>query len=152
MLDFALIYRLSAAEKPEPIDPGWDDGWLATHCLGDPNPALIGPCFLGLACGDLHRPRVVNRHHFKGKATPEPSIYIGRGTPLGNPYKVKEHGLAALDLYRRWLWGKIKDRDPQVLRALAAITGDHHLVCSCKPRPCHGDVVVRAWAWLRRQE
>jgi len=94
-------------------------------------------------------PTVVNRHHYKGKPLPKPWMYIGRGTPLGNPFTVREHGDAALELYRRWLWDKIRSNDEDVLCALRRITRSHTLVCSCKPRPCHGDIVVRAWEWLQ---
>lgn len=97
-------------------------------------------------------PKVINRHHFRGKAWPKPAVYIGRGTPLGNPFTVAEHGLDALDLYRRWLWDRIKARDRAVLQALRSITARHHLVCSCAPRPCHGDVVVAAWRWLHERD
>lgn len=97
-------------------------------------------------------PVVINRHHYRNRRFPQPWCYIGRGTPLGNPFTLKEHGPQALELYRRWLWDKIRDKDPAVLRALRRITAEHHLVCSCKPRPCHGDVVVRAWQWLKEQE
>ncbi len=95
-------------------------------------------------------PTVINRHHYKSRAEfPKPWVYIGRGTPLGNPFTLKSHGrTGALDQYRRWLWEKIKACDPQVIAALDAITEDHHLVCSCAPLPCHGDVVVRAWEYL----
>ena len=103
-------------------------------------------------------PRVVNRHHYRNddgepdhKLLPTPYLYIGRGTPLGNPYTVKEHGHRALDMYRTHLWYKIKERDKKVLGAMAKITWNMHLVCSCAPRPCHGDVVVTCWTWLQRQ-
>ena len=50
-----------------------------------------------------HRmPFVINRHHHKD-GLPSGAIYIGRGTPLGNPFTVQEHGEDALGLYRRWL-------------------------------------------------
>jgi hypothetical protein len=96
-------------------------------------------------------PQVVNRHWYHKTGLPAGARYIGRGTPLGNPYTVAKHGQAALDLYRRWLWQKICDRDPVVLAELRRIEPGSLLVCSCKPRPCHGDVVVRAWAWIREQ-
>ena len=95
-------------------------------------------------------PTVINRHHFKN-GLPEPSIYIGRGTPLGNPYTKGDFGNDALEMYRRWRWRRLTERDPAVLRALAEIREEHHLVCSCKPGPCHGDIVVRAWEWIRKQ-
>jgi hypothetical protein len=94
-------------------------------------------------------PVVVNRHWYKGKRIPSPWRYIGRGTPLGNPFTVDDHGPEALELYRRWLWSKIVGRDASVLKELASIQPEEHLVCSCKPRPCHGDVVVRAWIWAK---
>lgn len=93
-------------------------------------------------------PTVINRHHFKGRPMPRPWVYIGRGTPLGNPFTVAEHGEQALPRYRRWLWDRIRESDPRVLEALRGLTPRHHLVCSCAPRPCHGDVVVAAWHWL----
>jgi len=109
----------------------------------------------------LMRPKVVNRHHYRNesgepdhKLLPRPWIYIGRGknpSPLANPFKVEDHGDTALSLYRTHLWTKIKKRDPKVMRTLAKIQWDTHLVCSCAPRPCHGDVVVTAWDWLQRQ-
>jgi len=103
--------------------------------------------------GSATGPTVVNRHHFHGKRLPEPFVYIGRGSPLGNPFTVAEHGAeSALALYRRWLWDRIRASDRRVLEALRRITPRHHLVCSCAPRPCHGDVVVAAWHWLRSRD
>lgn len=96
-------------------------------------------------------PEVVNRHWYHKTGLPPGARYIGRGTPLGNPFMVIEHGMAALPMYRRWLWTKIQGGDPKVMAELRAITPDTKLVCSCAPKPCHGDVVVRAWKWLRDQ-
>lgn len=94
-------------------------------------------------------PTVVNRHHYRGKRLPQPWMYIGRGTPLGNPFRYPEHP-DALEQYRSWLWWRIRERDDGVLRMLAQIRPETHLVCSCAPRPCHGDIVVRAWEWWHR--
>ncbi len=110
-------------------------------------------------------PRVVNRHHYAhepgfGPAPerqparvlprlPTPRIYIGRGTPLGNPFRAPDDGPieVVLALYRRHLWAKIRANDYDVLTELTTITVAHSIVCSCAPRPCHGDVVVVAWRW-----
>lgn len=92
-------------------------------------------------------PTVLNRHHFHKSEIPHPWMYVGRGTPLGNPYSVDEHGLAALGLYREWLWKKIATNDAEVLKALFQIQPDHGLVCSCAPRPCHAEIIVSAWTW-----
>lgn len=94
-------------------------------------------------------PVVINRHHYRGKALPQPSVYIGRGTPLGNVVGTRRgHGSESLALYRAWLWERILRRDVEILTALNAISPSHHLVCSCAPAPCHGDVVVELWEWL----
>jgi hypothetical protein len=123
-------------------------------------------------------PMVVNGHHFrdlradasgrlpdgrtdKRPPLPEPWIYIGReyaghkASPLGNPYSKQEHGDAALGLYRRHLWARIRAKDKAVLRALGEITADHHLVCWCLLAngygQCHGQIVAAAWDWRKNE-
>lgn len=93
------------------------------------------------------RPSVINRHHHRD-GLPDGSIYIGRGTPLGNPYTVELYGYGALDRYRTWLFERVRAGDRAVLAELGRIGGSAHLVCSCAPRPCHGDIVVEVWEWL----
>lgn len=122
-------------------------------------------------------PVVVNRHHYRTNERlslpelPLPWRYIGRGTPLGNPWtkqqleawvhedddRVEAMGLDPefiLRPYRGWLWEKLKARDTAVIREFSLIRDTTALVCSCK-RPdgsgvCHGDVVVDAWEWWKR--
>ena len=127
-------------------------------------------------------PVVINAHHYrdpradaKGRMPgfiegqrpdtrpllPRSSIYIGRkhngfeASPLANPFTVGEHGDAALPLYKRHLWAKMKARDPAVIRALREITPEHHLVCWCVlPNgygQCHGHIVAAAWDWWRNE-
>jgi hypothetical protein len=93
-------------------------------------------------------PTVVNRHHFHGQPLPKPSLYIGRGTPLGNPFTVAEHGDDALRLFRLHLSKAVEERRYDVLAAINSITPNHYLICSCAPRPCHGDIVLELWEWL----
>lgn len=109
-------------------------------------------------------PKVINRHHYMPEPgfgpprpqptralprLPSPRLYIGRGSPLGNPFVVPEHGTIeqVLARYRRMLWDRIRANDFEILTELTTITEAHHLVCSCAPRPCHGDIVVAAWRW-----
>lgn len=120
-------------------------------------------------------PTVVNRNLFKYEDgvgpppkrkprkgqnfLPKPWVYVGRGTPLGNPYRPRrashDHDEltreGALDLYRRWLWQKLRSNDRAVMLQMRSITDDTHVVCSCAPSSCHADIVVRAWIWLREQ-
>ncbi len=88
-----------------------------------------------------------------------PAKWIDRRTVLGNPFAIdanfsRERSIAA---YRRWLWRKIKTRDAAVCRKLKelkklAMAGDLNLLCHCKPKPCHGDVIKAALEWAIRQE
>lgn len=104
-------------------------------------------------------PKPWNRHHGK---PPGPSVYVGRGSPLGNPYPVdlqpgetrSEAAPRILGLYREWLWLRINggpEHDPAVLAALERITPKHYLVCSCWPAHCHAEVVIRAWRYLKSE-
>lgn len=94
--------------------------------------------------------RVINRH----TATPEEvkkGVYIGRGTPLGNWFPVgPEYGTNedVVRLYRKKLARKLVCRDPKIENALRALKRDDLLVCSCSPKPCHGDVLVEFWELL----
>ena len=103
-----------------------------------------------IAIEPVAEPRIWNRHH---GTPPGPSFYIGRGTPLGNPFEPPHDETRAeaapriLGQYRRWLGLKLRERDPAVVAALDEITAEHFVICSCWPNPCHGELVVRAWRW-----
>ena len=77
---------------------------------------------------------VVNRH--KGPF----DVYIGRGTPWGNPFKVGSRE-TVIEKYRQWLWIQMKSR--KFREAMLDKLDGKVLGCSCKPLPCHGDVLVR---------
>lgn len=105
-------------------------------------------------------PRIWNRHWTNSLGPPPgPSVYVGRGSPLGNPYRLElrlgETRDAGCDRilahYRAHLWAKIEARDADVMRVLESLTPEHFIVCSCWPRHCHAEVIVRAWRYLRRQ-
>ena len=85
---------------------------------------------------------VVNKHH---KQTGE---YIGRGSPLGNPFPITPNCTRhqAITNYKVWLDNRITMNDPAVcneLNRLAELAqqGELKLQCFCKPLPCHGDVI-----------
>jgi hypothetical protein len=103
-------------------------------------------------------PRLWNRHHGN---PPGPALYVGRGSPLGNPFTLEpgDDRLTAapriLGAYRRWLWARVDqgstEFDPAVVSAIDSITAEHFLVCSCWPSLCHAEVIVRAWRHRRSQ-
>lgn len=88
----------------------------------------------------------------------EYDIYIGRPTPLGNPYShldYSKHGTIkvasrdeAVRLYESWLQ---KQWDEYTVAAETMDdmidtyrkTGHINLVCWCAPLSCHGDVIKR---------
>lgn len=107
---------------------------------------------------DADEPRPWNRHHGEPAG---PSVYIGRGSPLGNPFPLEmgdgeTRAQAAdriLSKYRAWLWSRLRPgagQDTAVVRALEQLTHEHYLVCSCWPAHCHAEVVIKAWRWARQ--
>lgn len=90
--------------------------------------------------------RLTRRGRFAGG-----SVYIGRPSRLGNPYRVEETGSReeAVRLYRAWFQERTKD--PRFLETLEALyerlkrEGVLTLSCYCAPLPCHGEVIAR---WL----
>jgi len=66
-------------------------------------------------------------------------IYIGRGSKWGNPYKIPQDGDrdTVIQKYEDY----IRDR-PDLLDSLLELRGKV-LGCWCKPKPCHGDVLIK---------
>lgn len=81
----------------------------------------------------LQKTSVINWKHGQ---PPEGAIYIGRGTPWGNPFRLGIDGNRAtvIEKYRHWL-ATHPEIDLEPLRGKV-------LICSCKPLECHGDVIV----------
>lgn len=93
--------------------------------------------------------QILNRKTINGP-WPVGSVYVGRGTSLGNPYVIGEHGNRdeVIAQYRDWLRHKVATRDMAVLTALAKLTPDSNLVCSCSPAPCHAEIIRDEWGKL----
>jgi hypothetical protein len=86
--------------------------------------------------------------------------YVGREntyyglpeSPLANIYRESNYGRAGcIRKYRQWLWWKIQRRDTEVLDALKKLTEDSALVCWCAPKPCHAEVIAKAWAYCKKE-
>lgn len=99
------------------------------------------------------------------------AVYIGRGPDschmlntappirgwLGNPVKIGREcpwcgnihrtGGSTLPCYEELLWRKM--RGSIFLPHLIDLHGKD-LVCWCKPKPCHGDILVKAIEWAFR--
>lgn len=88
-------------------------------------------------------------------------VYIGRGSIWGNPFThikdkqtkaefVVETREESIERFKGWLWSEIKQGHItiQQLKDLDNKT----LGCFCKPKSCHGDVIVKAVEWAKTQE
>lgn len=91
-----------------------------------------------------------------GKKWDAGAQYIGRPSPLGNPFKMRaeQDRDRVCDEYEVWFRERVEARDPEVIEELRRLyriaKSQGHLVlgCYCAPRRCHGDVVA---AFLRSQ-
>lgn len=77
--------------------------------------------------------KVVNRHFSKY------DVYIGRGTKWGNPFVIGKDGdrkevMRLYEIYAR--------NNPEIMESLHELKGKV-LGCSCKPKECHGDILVK---------
>ena len=76
--------------------------------------------------------------------------YIGRGSPLGNPFVMRSEADRdrVCDQYQSWFEQKVADRDVLVMNELRRLfklaqRGDLVLGCYCAPRRCHGETIKR---------
>ncbi len=79
---------------------------------------------------------VLNKHRL---GTPTGAVYIGRGSPWGNPFKIGPDGdrAAVVAKHEAWLRGR-----HELLRTIGELRG-RDLVCFCAPATCHGDLLLR---------
>jgi len=68
----------------------------------------------------------------------EYDVYIGRPGKWGNPFKIGKNGTRkeVIEKYRKWIL-----KSPKLLKDLKELRGKV-LGCWCKPKPCHGDVLI----------
>lgn len=93
--------------------------------------------------------RVVNKHRT------DEGEYIGRGSPLGNPFSHLRGTRAirvrsreeAVAMYREYLHAEIKKGNTKITAELGRLydilvsRGELTLKCFCAPRACHGNVI-----------
>lgn len=74
------------------------------------------------------------------KANAPYDVYIGRGSPFGNPFQIGPCGTReeVIEAYRKWFRQKV--RDPAFHDKVMALKGKR-LACYCKPLACHGDII-----------
>ena len=83
-------------------------------------------------------PRVYSRRKSAEKP-PQDAVYVGRGTPFGNPFVIGKDGTRedVIRAYREWLTYQpaLRERMRRELRG-------KHLACWCAPEACHADVIL----------
>lgn len=98
----------------------------------------------------MNKTTIVNKYH----KIPY-DVYIGRGSVWGNPFSHMENTKAefkvatreeAVEKYREWIITQ-----PQLLRRLPELKGKV-LGCFCKPKVCHGDVLVELIELMKKGE
>lgn len=105
--------------------------------------------------------QVLNFYHI-GKIIPENAVYIGRARAQDNLQKSKfanpewlppksseEDRQANLKRYTQWLSDQVKTGAITMDDLLEL--QDKDLVCFCKPKACHGDIVLQAVNWAIKQ-
>ena len=108
---------------------------MKTITLGNDTNALLGVSARPII--------IVNKHHGKS------GEYIGRGSPLGNPFVIGKDGSReqVIAKYRVWLNEQIMRKNPVVLDELNRLGNKAidekglALQCFCYPKPCHGEVI-----------
>lgn len=80
-----------------------------------------------------------------GKKWDKQAVYIGRGSPLGNPFVMENESDRDLvcDQYQVWFEQQVKDNNVLVMNELRRLyqiakKGDLVLGCFCSPKRCHG--------------
>lgn len=76
-------------------------------------------------------PRVHNKH---AHTAPSDAVYVGRGSPYGNPFKIDTRNSRA-QVIERFKCEVLPDLDVSALRG-------KHLVCYCAPAACHADAIL----------
>lgn len=67
------------------------------------------------------------------------AVYIGREGPYGNPFIVGRDGTreVVIKKFREWLLQR-----PELIEKMRRDLLGKNLYCYCKPKPCHGDVII----------
>lgn len=101
---------------------------------------------------------VVNKKWLRPKAglAPDtPVIYVGRPSPLGNPFRVGQDGTREEVIEKYSAWVGTTERSLKELMRIRDLAkkGDVALSCWCAPLPCHANVIKSVVEeWLRAKD
>lgn len=72
--------------------------------------------------------------------------YIGRPSPLGNPFVVGKDGSREEVVIK---FKRYAVNTPIILEAIRALPKDAVLACWCAPLDCHGNAIMEIWEDLQ---
>ena len=112
-----------------------------THCLADKHNEASASLFFffGIA--------MVTVGNLKSG---DEGIFIGRPSALGNPFSIGSHKTReeVIARHAEWIHQRVAQDDAVICNALNEIYFDAahkptKLICFCKPKACHGDVIAK---------
>lgn len=67
------------------------------------------------------------------------SVYVGRPTVFGNPFRSGVDGTRSevIQKYETWLL-----QQPELLAKVKTELRGKHLICWCAPKPCHAEILM----------
>lgn len=82
-------------------------------------------------------PRVHNKYH---NTAPNDAVYVGRGSPYGNPFIMGKDGdrNEVCDKYEKMI-----QNNPDLIARVKRDLKGKDLICFCSPKRCHGDTLLR---------
>jgi hypothetical protein len=98
----------------------------------------------------------INIVNMKDHIPTEYDYYIGRPSIFGNPFSHLEDSEAkiivdnrdiSIELYKKFFYTRINNNDMILILEINKMIdiyneyGKLNLVCWCKPKPCHGDII-----------
>ncbi len=98
----------------------------------------------------LRTTQVTNIMITVGRKWDQTAQYIGRGSPLGNPFVMKNESdrNRVCDQYQVWFEQQVTSNNVVVMNELRRLyklakRGDLVLGCFCAPKRCHGETIKR---------
>jgi uncharacterized protein DUF4326 len=75
------------------------------------------------------------------------TVYIGRPSVYGNPFIIGRDGTRKQCIRK---FEKYARKNERIMKAIGALKKNAILGCHCKPKACHGDVIVAIHKELRK--
>jgi Domain of unknown function (DUF4326) len=86
----------------------------------------------------------IQRRRTKGWRLPENTVYVGRPTKWGNPFRITPEcdRETAIARFRAWLLDPSRTEGPTIAEIQRDLRG-RNLACWCRPDlPCHADILL----------